>query len=370
MDTEKQFPNVTIVYLLWDEEPKRYLTDAIAGVATQTYPKSAMRFLVIYNSHKPETESQESYIKETLSAHQETLPEIVCLPQKENLGFSGGNNAGMRWAIEHESKYVFLHNADGLLGPACIEELVLGMENDASIGVAQAMVLLHPETNLVNSSGNEFHFLGFGYSRDYRVPIADCRITHIEDIGYASGAALLMRTDLLTLHGLWEEAYFMYHEDTDYSLRLRLLGFRAVVVPNAIFFHKYSFAKSIQKYFWIERNRYTLLFLFYRLRTIVLILPMLFAVEIGLFFFSIKGGWWREKLRVYAYWIRPAHWRMWTPKRRAIQRARILGDKALLHRSTAVILFQESEMMHPLIHFVANPIMRAYFFFVRLLVWW
>lgn len=370
MDTEKQFPNVTIVYLLWDEEPKRYLSDAIAGVMAQTYPKSSLRLLVIYNAHKPEHASQSAYIEEMLALHKDALPQTVYLPQKENLGFSGGNNAGMRWAMEHGSNYVFLHNADGLLAPACIEELVSAMESDVSIGVAQAMVLLYPETNLINSSGNEFHYLGFGYSRDYRVPIADCRVRNIEDIGYASGAALLMRTDLLARHGLWEEAYFMYHEDTDYSLRLRLLGFRAVVASHAIFFHKYSFAKSIQKYFWIERNRYVLLFLFYRLRTLAILLPMLLAVEIGLFFFSIKGGWWREKLRMYRYWLIPRHWRLWISKRHVIQDTRMRGDRALLEHSTAAILFQEPELTHPLIFWVANPLMRAYFLLVRLLVRW
>jgi len=233
------------------------------------------------------------------------------------------------------------------------------------------MVLLHPETDLINTSGNEYHYLGFGYGNDYRKNINDTSFKAVEDIGYASGAAIMMRTDLIKEYGFWDEDYFMYHEDTDYSLRMKMIGKRVVMVQDSEFFHKYQFAKSIQKYYWIERNRYTLLFLFYKWPTLLILLPMLLVLEVGLFLFSVKGGWAKEKMKVYAYWLKPENWKMWLKKRKEIQKTRIISDRQLLAGSVTGIYFQEKSVESPLLLYIGNPIMRLYYLVVvRLFVWW
>lgn len=359
------------MYLLWDQEPKRYLPDAIAGIQKQTYDHDLIEFLVVYNSHKPEHESQASYIESELEKHKEVLPHVTFLNQDTNLGFSGGNNLGKQWAIDHGFDYVFLHNGDGILAPDCIKELVFAMDSDLDIGVAQSLMLLHPETHLINSSGNNFHYLGFGYTDQYKRHVRELSLPKVKDIGYASGGAVMMRTDLLKEYGLWDEDYFMYHEDTDYSLRMKMVGKRVVIARDSVFYHKYQFAKSIQKYYWMERNRYTILFVFYKWRTLLLLTPILIPLELGLFLFSFKNGWWREKLRVYAYWLNPRNWKTWKPKRAFIQKRRTISDRVLLKDAVTGIYFQEKEFEHPIITLIANPIMNLYYrLIVRTLVRW
>lgn len=364
-------PRVVVMYLLWDQEPKRYLEDAIEGMKKQTYAKKHTEFLIVYNSHKPENPSQAPYIEETLAAHADDLPHVTFLNQKENLGFSGGNNLGMQWAIDNGFDYVFLHNGDGYLGPECLAQLVKTMEADKTIGASQAMMLLHPETDKINSAGNALHYLGFGYCQYYKFKKETVSLPDVSDVGYISGGAIMLRTDLLKAHGLWDEDYFMYHEDTDYSLRLRMQHYRTVLIRDAEFFHKYQFSKSISKYFWMERNRYTILLLYYRIPTLILLLPILVALECGMWLFAFRGGWWREKAKVYQYWSKRAHWQLWWKKRKAIQKHRQIGDRELLKNAARGIHFQEAQMEHPLVLYVGNPIMEVYYWIVvRGLIWW
>ena len=366
---ESKISRVVIMYLLWDKEPYAYLEDALYGVSRQSYPKELTELLIVYNSHQSENQSACPFIRETVTAFQEPLPLITILEQSQNLGFSGGNNLGMQWAIDNNFDYVFLHNGDGYLGRYCLEKMIQAFSFDQSIGLVQALILLHPQTDLINTAGNCLHFLGLGYGNLYRHPKNYCPSEPIQDIGYASGAAVLMRTEILRQHGLWDEDFFMYHEDTDYSLRLRLLGFRVVLARQAEFFHKYQFSRSIKKYYWMERNRRAIVLLFYRLPTILLILPLALFFDLALFIFSLRSGWVRQLLLVYWYWLQPKHWRLWLKKRKKIQLTRCISDRELLQVAVSIITFQEATVANPILRYIGNPIMQVYwkivYFFVR-----
>lgn len=358
-----------MVYLLWSNEPRAYLERALLAMEKQTYPKELIEFLIIYNSHKPDEESQCPYIREEVAKHSITLPLATIVEQEKNLGFSGGNNFGMKWAIENRFDYVFLHNGDGYLHEQCLEKLVETMENDKKIGAAQSLVLLYPDTHLINTAGNCAHYLGLGFCDKYREP-AELVSQEIQDVGYASGAAIIMRADLLKQHGLWDEDFFMYHEDLDYSLRLKMLGYRVVLVPQSIFYHEYKFNKSVSKYFWMERNRFAVLLMYYKWPTLFLILPMALALEFGLWFFAIKSGWGRERVNVYKYWLKPASWKLWLAKRRVIQKNRKISDMDLLKTMVATVNFSEKVVESPVLKFIGNPVMKGYFWLLRVVIWW
>ncbi|MBI5254499.1 glycosyltransferase family 2 protein [Candidatus Falkowbacteria bacterium] len=365
----KDGARVAIVYLLWSNEPRAYLERALLAMEKQTYPKELIEFLIIYNSHKPDEPSQCPYIREEVARHSEALPHTTVIEQEKNLGFSGGNNFGMKWAIENSFDYVFLHNGDGYLHEQCLEKLVEAMENDKKIGTAQSLVLLYPETHLINTAGNCSHYLGLGFCNAYRQS-AESITQAVKDVGYASGAAIIMRTDLLKQHGLWDEDYFLYHEDLDYSFRLKTLGYRVVLVPQSIFYHEYKFSKSASKYFWMERNRFAVLLMYYKWLTLILLLPMMLALEIGLWLFAIKSGWGRERVNVYQYWLKLSNWKLWLAKRRAIQANRKIPDRELLKTMAATVNFSEKAVESPVLKFIGNPLMSGYFWLLRLIVWW
>ena len=180
-----------------------------------------------------------------------------------------------------------------------------------------------------------------------------------------------MRADLLKQFGLWDSDFFMYHEDLEYCFRLKIAGFKSVLVKDSIFYHKYQFSRSIGKFYWMERNRYGVMLMFFRWPTLLLLLPMALILEIGLWLFAFKGGWWRERVKVYKYWLKLDSWKLWLKKRKYIQSIRKIRDRDLLKTAVAGIYFQEKSVENPLLKYLGNPVMAIYYWiFVRGLIWW
>lgn len=361
-------PRVAIIYLSFHCEP--YLDDVVSALGKMTYPKDRVEFIVVDNPH-PQYGSSMSYLEETIMPKSGvSLPKVTLIANQENLGFAGGNNVGIKYAIENGFDYVFLHNNDAFAAANFLEPLVEAMEKNRKVGAAQALLLLHPETELINSAGNVFHYLGFGYCWDYRKKVSEINLSSIKEIAYASGAALMMRADLLKKFGSLDEDFFLYHEDLEYSMRLRVAGYKIILASQSLVYHKYQFGRSITKYFWMERNRYGVLLEFFRWPTLLILSPMLFLMEVGLILFSLKSGWFGERVKVYRYWRQKSTWRIWLKKRKYIQAIRQVSDRELTKDAVSGILFQEKEMENPLVLYAANPLMAIYWRVIRFIMFW
>jgi hypothetical protein len=319
-----------------------------------------MELIIVDNPHPEYGSSVRMLEEQVMPLSGNELPNVTLLPQAFNTGFSPGCNVGIQWAIDHGCDYIFLHSQDGFLAPKALETMVEALESDKTIGAAQALLLLHPETELVNSAGNAYHYLGFGYCNQFRAKRESLNLPPILDSGYASGAALLMRADLVKAHGALDNEFFLYHDDIAYALRLKILGYRVVLVRDAVFYHKYLFGRSAKKLYYIERNRFGMMLMFYRWRTLFLILPMILFLELGLLFFYARQKELKTKMSVYGYWLWPSHWRMWLQKRKIIQAMRKVSDAVLLKDAVTQIVFDDPSINHPLLVKIGNPLMDRY----------
>jgi GT2 family glycosyltransferase len=352
---------VALIYLSYHSDP--YLDNFIVGLKKIDYPKENLTVVVVDQPH-PEFGSSINILKEKLLPLAGVeIPPVVFLPQEKNLGFAGGNNIGIKWAIDNNFDYIFLHNQDGFVEKETIAKLVAEMENDNHIGAAQAFILLHPENDFINSAGNCFHYLGFGYSGSYRMNKNNFNIDQLIDVGYASGAAMMSRSDLLKKFGLLDEDFVSYHEDLEYCLRLRSVGFRIVLAPVAIFYHQYDFSKNKDKFYLMERNRYGAMLMYFKWPTLFLLLPMALLVEASLLLFALKSGWIREKLKAYGYWLKWKNWRKWLNKRQKIQSQRTISDREMLK-------YAVSKIDNWVLKYFANPMMKVYWVIMKILIWW
>jgi len=355
-------PRIAIIYLSYHCD--RHIDDVLSAFKKITYPKDKLELVIVDNPH-PQYGSSVKFLEENvLPLSDQEIPHVTLLPQTENLGFAGGNNVGAKWALANGFDYVFFHNDDGFLATNALEPLVEAMENDQKIGMAQALLLLHPETDLINSDGNQFQYLGFGFCGGYRKKFSDLKTSAVSEVGYASGAALLVRVDLIAEFGAWDNDFFMYHEDLEWSFRLRTLGYKIVLVKDSVFYHKYQFGRSIDKFYFMDRNRYGVMLMYYKLLTLLLLLPMLLVLEIGLWVFAFKGGWAKKRVGVYQYWLKWGNWKIWLAKRKIIQARRKINDRVLLSYSVSTIEFQEKFMANPLLKYIGNPMMKLYYWIV------
>lgn len=364
------YPRIAIIYLSYHSEDD--LPAALAAWQKLTYPRECLRLVIVDNLH-PKFGLSEKIIRElVLPLSGRELPETVYLPQERNLGFAGGNNTGIKWALEHGCGYVFLHNQDGFLAPGALEPLVDALQSDDKIAAAQSLILLWPETELVNTSGNKFHYLGFGYVEDFQKSVLEILKlkSEINLIGYPSGAAVMLRADLLKEYGPLNDDLILYHEDLEYGLRLKTAGYDSVMVKDSVFYHHYNFNRQTGKFYFAERNRWAVLLMYYKWLTLLLLLPALLGTEIGLLFFAWRGGWLKEKFRAYGYWLKVKNWGAWLKHRQIIQKRRKMGDRALLKEVATELTFDKPNWQSPILKYFANPVLFAYGWVIKKIIFW
>lgn len=269
----------------------------------------------------------------------ERFPEVRVVETGSNLGFAGGNDVGIRLALERGCDFVYLLNPDTEVEPGFLREAVAVAEARPDAGAVQSLLLLGAEPGLVNTAGNEIHFLGFGYCGSYRRPASSIP-REPREIAFASGASSLYRAAALREVGLLDEALFLYHEDLDLGWRLRLAGWRNLLAPRSVVRHHYEFSRSQRKHYFLERNRYLVLMKNVRLRNLALLAPFLLAAEVGLLLLATLSGWLPQKLRADRDAFRPSSLRRVREERRKVAALRRASDREVFALFTPVVDFE------------------------------
>lgn len=335
---------------------RKYLAECMASLRAQTY-KDFDIFLIDNQS------SVESRI-----LMKELAPEGQLIALDANEGFAGGNNAVLREIMKTGYEWAFLLNMDTVSAPDLLEKIMKAAYDNSRAGALQARLMLYQAKDKINSLGNEIHFLGFGFCRAYGDVYNNSSVHELyPPIAYPSGAAVLLNIRALDKVGLFDEEMWMYNEDQDLGWRLWLAGYECRLASQAIVYHKYEFSRSITKYYWMDRNRLLCLLKNYHALTILCVLPALAIMEMGLALFSLQSGWWKEKLRVWKYFLTPRSWRYILGERRRIQSSRLIKEKKVAPLISGRIWYQEiGDAKLRLI----NPIFDLYWKIVRGVMWW
>ncbi len=225
----KYLPSVFVILLNWNR-PKDTL-ECIASLREQPYPNSHV--VVVDNGS-----SDDSVERIRCSGG----GNLTLLEAGENLGFTGGNNLGVQYALDHGADYVWVLNNDTIVLPGALETLVQAAETDAQIGMVSPKILFHPEHQLVWFGGADYdkwfligRCLGYG-QKDVG------QFDREQDIPWATGCALLIRREVLETVGLLNNDYFSNGEDLDYSLNAITHGYRIRYTPSSVIWHKEAVA--------------------------------------------------------------------------------------------------------------------------------
>lgn len=343
---------------------EKFLPDCLDSVILSEYPRECLNLILVDNNSQDRSVSILEGFQKRHPSHS-----IKIIKNKKNLGFCGGYNVGIKEGLKEDPSFFVLLNQDTVIDKLCIKELASVADEKEDIAMVQARLMLWGKKNIINSLGNEFHFLGFGYTRGYK-QVYDGKDYHksFDSIPYSSGCAFLIKRKVLERIGLLDEDIFAYHEDTDWSLHSRILGYDVVVAYHAIVWHKYEFSRSIQKYYFMERNRILLLLWYYKVATLIFVFPAWLFMEVGLLFFSFINGWWKEKFRAYWYFFSLKNWKKILKKRRIIQKQRIKKDKDICKLFTARIEFQDVDNV--ILIKIVNPLLSLYWRLVKPMIRW
>lgn len=198
---------------------KRFLQDCLSSLLKQTYAPCEV-ILVDNASHDG-----------SVAFVQEHFPHVKIFTQKENLGFAGGSNAGIREAC---GEYILTLNNDTIVSPDFIEDLIKPLTNDPSIGMC-ASKMVFPDGR-INSAGICISRSGAAWDRGGGEPDRGQYDSAEEVFGPCAGAALYRRT-MLDEIGLFDEDFFLFMEDVDLAFRARLAGWKCMYVPKARVVH-------------------------------------------------------------------------------------------------------------------------------------
>ncbi|MBL77147.1 MAG: glycosyl transferase, partial [Chloroflexi bacterium] len=226
----------------------------------------------------------------------EKYQEVKLIQNKENFGYCGGNNIGIKHAT---GEFVIILNPDTIVQPDCIRELVSAYQ-EIGEGLFQPKILSLNEENIIQSTGNMIHIFGFGFARDKGK--RDNRAEEkIEKIGYASGTCLFTSRKIFEKIGLLDEFLFLYHDDLDLGWRATQLGIKSFYAPKARIFHagSYNYKWSAKKFYWLERNRHYCLLTHYSKKTFYKMLPSIILVELMMISFYISKGFIKMKFSAY-----------------------------------------------------------------------
>lgn len=234
----------------------------------------------------------------TAAAARELAPSATVIETGSNLGFAAACNRGAEAAT---GELLCLLNPDAVPQAGWRDGIELPATDGRGWAAWQALVTADGGRE-INTRGGVLHFTGIGWAGGAGTPMADLPATEslaLEEPGFVSGACLVIGLDLYRRLGGMADRFFLYHEDVDLSLRVRLAGGALGVEPAARVDHDYEFDKGKAKWRYLERNRWATLIRTYPGGLLLALLPALLATEAALFFVSLAGGWLPQKLRAW-----------------------------------------------------------------------
>ncbi|MFP5265428.1 MAG: glycosyltransferase family 2 protein [Blastocatellia bacterium] len=169
---------------------------------------------------------------------QQEFPQHQFVFNEKNLGFSRGCNAGIRAALEDEAcRYVLLLNNDAVVSPRLLEKAVEAAEASDDIGVVGGKIFHSADSKVLSYAGGYVsRWRGQTIVRGF-AEVDQGRYDEPCEVGFIIGALMLIKRGVLETVGLLPEEYFFGVEDLDYSLTVRLKGYKLYYVPQFVAYH-------------------------------------------------------------------------------------------------------------------------------------
>jgi GT2 family glycosyltransferase len=194
---------------------------------------------------------------------QRRFPTVTVIESGENLGYAGGNNVGLRWALGRGADHALVLNNDTVVAPDFLRLLVEAAESDATVGIAGPTIYYHDRPDVVWSAGGAIDWRR-GRTRMVGLDEQDTGQfgEGVRQVDFLTGCAVLVKRGVLERAGLLDERFFLYYEEAEWCVRVQRAGFKIVHVPRAHIWHKISpvaQADSPLVHYYMTRNH--LLFL-------------------------------------------------------------------------------------------------------------
>lgn len=258
---------VFIVILNWNKAQQ----SAACIVALQSQTHRNFRIIVVDNGS----------IEGSLAPLRDLGHPFTLLCSENNRGFTGGVNLGIRQAMTDGAEYVWLLNNDAEPAPNALEAMLSVVALDQRIGLASPLIRNADAADEIEFCGGLWDGTAF-HVTDNLATYQTWSEMGPERI-WLVGTALLLRRRVIETIGLFDETFFAYWEDNDYSVRSMRAGFRNVLVPDAVVRHWSGrpktdpVTKPAHYYYYMSRNE--ILFIRKQYNPRQMMKPLLWAMQ-------------------------------------------------------------------------------------------
>ena len=211
-------PDVSVVIVTWNGRP--HLDTCLPSVEAQR--DVGVETIVVDNGS---TDGTADYVRSR-------YPWVKLVPLTANLGFAGGNNAGVR---EARGRFVAFLNNDTSADPLWLRALLSGIDEANGFALMTSRIVYMHDPDVIDSAGDGVLRWGGAFKRHHGEPASAAAVT-LEVFGICGAACLMPRAVFDDLGG-FDEDFFVSHEDVDLSYRARLRGYRCRYVADAVVRH-------------------------------------------------------------------------------------------------------------------------------------
>lgn len=215
------YPKVFIIILNWNG--KLDTLECIESVFKMEYPNFDV--VIVDNGSTDDS----------VAAIKTAFPQVILIENKKNLGFTGGNNIAMHYAMKNGGDYIWLLNNDTSVDSNVLTKLIKVGEKDPGLGLISPILRFYYDPNKIQFSGGYINI--DKQEAKYYTEIFPSSKGH-SYCSYLSGAALLIKREVLERLGCFDERFFAYCEDTDFSIRATSEGYKCGVVHDCAVYHK------------------------------------------------------------------------------------------------------------------------------------
>lgn len=165
---------------------------------------------------------------------------VSVIYNQDNLGFSGGNNVGIKEALKKDSDYILLLNNDTTVEKDFLKKMIEVGENDFEAGILGSKIYFYNQPNKIWFAGGviaPFKIKGYHLGLNEK---DKGQYEETDLVDYITGCCMLIKREVIDTIGYLDEDYFLYYEDSDYCWRARKAGFKCLMAPQAKIYHKCS----------------------------------------------------------------------------------------------------------------------------------